>query len=32
VATLAVVAVWWRWFPELRDMDTFDDVMPAAPD
>ena len=32
VATLAVVALWWRWFPELRDMDTFDDVMPAAPD
>ena len=32
VATLAVVALWCRWFPELRDMDTFDDVMPAAPD
>lgn len=32
MATLAVVALWWRWFPELRDMDTFDDVMPAAPD
>jgi len=31
VATLAVVALWWRWFPELRDMDTFDDVMPTRP-
>ena len=29
VATLAVVAVWWRCFPALRDLDTFDDVIPA---
>jgi len=29
VATLAVVVVWWRYFPALRDLDTFDDVMPA---
>jgi len=31
VATLAVVALWWRYFPALRDLDTFDDVMPARP-
>jgi hypothetical protein len=29
VATVAVVAVWWRCFPALRDLDTFDDVIPA---
>ena len=29
VATLAVVALWWRCFPALRDLDTFDDVMPT---
>ena len=32
VATLAVVALWWRCFPALRDLDTFDDVMPTRPD
>ena len=32
VATLAVVALWWRYFPALRDLDTFDDVMPTRPD
>jgi len=32
VATLAVVALWWRFFPTLRDLDTFDDVMPIRPD
>jgi len=31
VATLAVVALWWRYFPALRDLDTFDDVMPTRP-
>ena len=30
VATLAVVAVWTRWFPELRHVSTFDDA--AVPD
>ncbi|MEC8999121.1 MAG: MFS transporter [Actinomycetota bacterium] len=25
-ATLVVVALWWRWFPDLRDMDTFDEI------
>ena len=29
VATLAVVALWWRVFPALRDVDTFDDITPA---
>ena len=29
LATLAVVAVWWRVFPALRDVDTFDDIVPA---
>ena len=24
--TLAVVALWWRWFPGLRDIDRFEDV------
>jgi len=32
VATLAVVALWWRFFPTLRDLDTFDDVMPIRTD
>ncbi|MBR9782583.1 MFS transporter [bacterium] len=30
-ATLVVVAVWWRWFPDLRDLDTFDEVRPDPP-
>ncbi len=29
-ATLVVVALWWRWFPDLRDMDTFDEIRPDA--
>ena len=29
VATMAVVAVWTRWFPELRNLDTFDDAAVA---
>ena len=34
VATMAVVALWTRWFPELRHVDTFDDatVPDHAPD
>ena len=28
-ATLVVVAVWWRLFPTLRDMDTFDEIRPS---
>ena len=28
-ATLVVVAVWWRLFPTLRDMDTFDEIRPT---
>ena len=33
VATLAIVAVWWTRFPNLRDVDRFDEVRPesAAP-
>jgi hypothetical protein len=27
-ATLVVVALWWRLFPALRDMDTFDEIRP----
>ena len=23
IATLAVAAIWWGWFPDLRDVDTF---------
>ena len=30
-ATLVVVAVWWRLFPTLRDMDTFDEIRPDPP-
>lgn len=26
VGTLAVVAIWWRWFPSLRDVDRFEEV------
>ena len=26
VLTLGVVVVWWRWFPQLRDIDRFEDV------
>ncbi len=29
VATMAVVAVWTQWFPELRNLDTFDDAAVA---
>ena len=28
-ATLVGVAVWWRLFPTLRDMDTFDEIRPT---
>jgi hypothetical protein len=31
VATLAVVAVWWKAFAALRDVDTFDDIVPPDP-
>ncbi len=30
VGTLVVVAVWWRLFPALRDVDTFAEVRPAG--
>lgn len=30
VCTMAVVALWWRWFPDLRDLDTFDEVLPTT--
>jgi len=29
VCTVVVVALWWRWFPDLRDLDTFDEVLPT---
>ncbi len=29
VGTLVVVALWWRWFPALRDVDRFDEVRAA---
>lgn len=29
VATLAIVVLWWKAFPALRDVDTFDDIIPA---
>jgi len=28
--TLVVVALWWRLFPALRDLDTFEEVLPSA--
>lgn len=28
LGTLAVVALWWKWFPALRRIDRFDDVVP----
>ena len=31
VATLAVVAAWWYWFPELRNLDTLDQLRPDPP-
>jgi MFS family permease len=30
VATMAVVALWTRWFPDLRRLDTFDDAAAAG--
>jgi MFS family permease len=30
VGTIVVVALWWRWFPDLRDLDTFDEVLPTT--
>jgi predicted MFS family arabinose efflux permease len=29
-ATLAVAAGWWRWFPDLRDVDRFPDGVPVV--
>ncbi|MCP5028232.1 MAG: MFS transporter [Actinomycetia bacterium] len=29
VGTLAVVALWWRYFPALRNIDRFDEIRPA---
>jgi hypothetical protein len=31
LATLAIVGLWWVLFPSLRDVDTFDEVVPVAP-
>lgn len=31
VGTLAVVAIWWRWFPSLRNVDRFQEVRAATP-
>ncbi|MDP6482032.1 MAG: MFS transporter [Acidimicrobiales bacterium] len=30
VCTVVVVAFWWRWFPDLRDLDTFEEVIPTT--
>ena len=30
MGTIVVVALWWRWFPDLRDLDTFDEVLPTT--
>jgi MFS family permease len=30
VCTIAVVVLWWRLFPDLRDLDTFDEVIPKT--
>lgn len=30
VGTIVVVALWWKWFPELRKIDRFDDVITAS--
>lgn len=31
IGTLAVVALWWRFFPSLRDVDRLDDLRPRDP-
>jgi MFS family permease len=31
VGTLAVVVIWWRWFPALRDVDRFADAQVLEP-
>jgi hypothetical protein len=30
IATLAIVGLWWVKFPSLRDVDTFEELDPAA--
>ncbi len=30
VATVAIVGIWWVAFPALRDVDTFDELLPAT--
>jgi hypothetical protein len=32
IGTLAVVAIWWRFFPILRDVDRFDEVRKSGLD
>jgi len=31
LGTLGIVVLWWRWFPALRRIDRFDDVVPLDP-
>ena len=31
IGTIAVVAIWWKLFPALRDVDRFDDVAVTRP-